>query len=103
MKTYKITIKTKYMNLGFVEQGKTREDAVVKAVENALIQCGLDIDDVIDFVVVPWQEPPCFSARRRRTLLFRLRHVFCQDSRLHKLLDQILVIFTYCKNPTGVL
>ena len=54
MKTYRITIKTKYMNLGFTEQGSTIGNAVLMALDEAWEQCGIDVDDVLDVEVVPW-------------------------------------------------
>ena len=53
MKNYKVVVKTNYMNLGFFKQGITREDAVLRAIEDAWIQCGVDLDDIVDIEVTP--------------------------------------------------
>ena len=54
MKTYRIIIKTEYMNLGFTEQGSTIGNAVLMALDEAWMQCGIEAEDVLDVEVVPW-------------------------------------------------
>ena len=56
MKEFKVIVKTLIMNLGYVAKDCSNEDSAFTKAMNYAHECGINLEDVLEVVVIPSQE-----------------------------------------------